>query len=65
MQRGHINGERYCGDYITRKVHDLGNEQAACKISELLSSGDDIPFESLEIAIQTGYRHCEYCLNDK
>ena len=62
MQRGHLDGERYCGNYTTRKVHDLVNEQSACNIDEFVNSGDDIPFLSLEIAIRAGYAYCEHCI---
>lgn len=62
MRRGHINGERYCGNYTTRKVHDLLNEHKACNVKEFVDAGDEIPFASLEIATQSGYSYCEHCL---
>ena len=62
MQRGHISGERYCGNYATRKVHDLTNEQQACNINEFVAAGEDIPFLSLEIAARAGYSYCEHCI---
>ena len=60
MPRGHVVEERYCGNYITRRVHDLQNEQKDCLIDDF-----DIPFVSLEIAEKSGYRPCEHCLSDK
>ena len=62
MQRGHVNGERFCGDYVTRKVHDLQNEKKSCLINDIVDSGNDIPFINFEIARQSGYSPCEYCL---
>lgn len=64
MNSGHLNGERYCGNYVTRKVHDLQNEHKKCHIKLTIESGDEIPFHSLEIAVQSGYKPCRHCLNN-
>lgn len=65
MQRGHVDGERYCGNYVTRKVHDLQNEHENCLVNDFIDSGNDIPFINLEIAQQSGYTPCEYCFCGK
>ena len=64
VQRGHLNGERFCGDYSTRTVHDLKNENRKCHIKKTIEAGDEIPFINLEIAMQSGYKRCQHCLND-
>ena len=65
MPQGHVNGERYCGNYLNKKVHDLLNAHKSCFIKDLIDSGDDIPIESLEIATKAGYSYCEHCLSNK
>jgi len=65
MQKGHTRTERYCGNYLTKRVHDLLNIQRDCYIKDVIDSGDDIPFENLDIANIAGYSYCEYCLSNK
>ena len=65
MYKGHLKGERFCGNYMTRKVHDLQNEKSDCHIKLTIESGEEIPFQSLEIAVQSGYRPCRHCLNNE
>ncbi len=65
MNRGHLTNERYCGNYTTRKVHDLNNEKPDCNIDDFVNSGDDIPFDSLDIATRTGYSCCEHCIDNE
>ena len=61
-KRGHIKGERYCGNFMTREVHDLHNEQQSCGIDVLSESGNEIPLASLEVAKRLGYSNCKNCL---
>ena len=65
MRRGYANSERYCGNYLTKEVHDLLNTQNKCFIEDAIDSGEDIPFENLEIASKAGYSCCEHCLSVK
>jgi len=62
MRQVHINGERYCGNYLTKKVHDLKNVQKKCSVESMTAAGVDIPFESLEVALRAGYSNCENCI---
>ena len=61
-KRGHINGEKYCGNFATRKVHDLHNEKVNCQIDACVKAGEDIPFAHLDIARLSGYENCKYCM---
>jgi len=60
--RGHVVDERFCGNYVTREVHDLSKEKAECQLTDVIEKGDDIPFETLEVAHKVGYRNCKHCL---
>lgn len=65
--RGNMNGERYLAnvDPNHREVHDLDNEQKGpheCQIDEIITAGNDRPYNSLEAALRAGYDRCHYCL---
>lgn len=63
---GNMNGERYLGNKNKKEVHDLDNEDAAangCQIDEIIAAGNDVPFDSLAAAHNTGYDNCAKCLS--
>ena len=60
--RGHMRGERYCGNTSTKEVHDLDNEKTQCQIDEIITAGHDKPFNSLQAAHNAGYDNGHYCL---
>jgi hypothetical protein len=41
--RGHMNGERYCGNTDKKEVHDLDKEHTNCQIDEIIVAGHDKP----------------------
>ena len=61
---GHMNVERFLANTNPTKleVHDLDNEQAACRIEEIIKAGHDKPYDSLEAANRDGYDNCAYCI---
>lgn len=61
-QRAYMNGERYCGNIITREVHDLDNEKTNCQIDQIIEAGRDSPFDRLGQAHVLGYDDCKWCL---
>lgn len=60
--RGHMNGERYCGNKNKLEVHDLDQETTNCQIDEIIDAGNDKPFDFLSDAHAAGYDNCHYCL---
>jgi len=61
--RGHMDGERYCGNASSKEVHDLDNEQANCQIDEIIDAGNDRPFHTLAGAHAAGCDDdCHWCL---
>ena len=60
---GDMNGEQYLGNANPRKeVHDLDDEQTSCHIDDIIESGNDRPFTSLEAAHAEGYDNCHWCI---
>ena len=59
---GRMNGERYLGNKNKFEVHDLDNECADCKINDILSSENEVPFSSLQFADDLGFDRCPFCL---
>lgn len=62
--RGHMNGERYLANASAskREVHDLDNEKTNCQIDEIISAGNDRPYNSRDAANRDGYDNCAYCI---
>lgn len=60
--RGHLKDEIYCGNYTTKVVHDITREKTECQLKGCIENGEDIPFESLELAEKAGYKKCGFCL---
>ena len=54
-------GEQFCGDKSKTKVHDLDQENPKCKIDEIISAGNEVPFKKLSDAFREGYESCPYC----
>ena len=59
---GRMNGERYLGNSNTKEVHDLDNEKTQCQIDEILQAGHEIPFKTLQAALDAGYDRGYWCL---
>ncbi len=57
-----MSGERYLGNRKTNEVHDLDNEKTNCQIDEIISAGNDVPFDSLQAAKNQGHDNCAYCI---
>ncbi len=66
-RRGHMNGERFCGNSNKKEVHDLDKEDASkngCQIDEIINAGHDRPFDSLAVAHAQGYDNCAKCVGN-
>lgn len=62
---GHMRGERYLGNANNKEVHDLDNEKTGkneCQIDEIITAGNDRPYDSLDAAHKDGYDNCAHCL---
>ncbi len=60
-----MSGEKYLGNFHTKEVHDLDNEDTrrdGCQIDEIITAGHDRPFTSLVTAHAQGYDNCAKCL---
>ncbi|HSU15833.1 hypothetical protein [Longimicrobium sp.] len=67
--KGHMNGERYLANTNPSKkeVHDLDNEKTGrneCQIDEIISAGNDKPYNSQKAANDAGYNNCTHCIGD-
>jgi hypothetical protein len=62
--KGNMNGERYLANKSPSKkeVHDLDNEKTQCQIDEIIKSGHDKPYTSLDAAHRDGYDNCAWCI---
>ena len=63
-----MSGQRFLVNANPDKleVHDLDNEQTAanqCQIDEIIRSGKDRPYKTLEAAHADGYDNCRWCLS--
>jgi len=62
---GHMNGEQFLGNAHKMEVHDLDKEDTSangCQIDEIIRSGHDRPFSSLQAARSASYDNCAKCL---
>ena len=57
-----MNGEQYCGNTANKEVHDLDDEKTNCQIDEIIRTGHDRPFTSLQQAHAAGYDNCRWCV---
>ena len=67
--KGNMNGERYLANTSTSKkeVHDLDHEKTGkneCQIDEIISAGNDKPYNSQTAANDAGYDNCAYCIGN-
>lgn len=55
---------RYLGDKRTQRVHDLDHASEACRIDDLIASGQFASFgpDTLPEARNRGYRPCPHCV---
>ena len=65
---GNMRGERYLANTSAskREVHDLDSENTAayaCQIDEIISGGNDRPFDTLTEARAAGFHNCAWCLS--
>ena len=66
---GNMNGERYLANTSPRKkeVHDLDNEKTGanqCQIDEIITAGNDKPYNSQKTANDAGYDNCKHCIGN-
>lgn len=59
-----LYGKRYCGNFETKKLHDIDNISSECRISEIIEEGNAVVFtpDTLSKAYIEGYIDCKYCL---
>jgi len=59
-----MNGERYLANANpgSKEVHDLDNEKTQCQIDEIITAGNDRPYDSLSAAKADGYDNCHWCI---
>jgi len=60
-----LNSAQYCGDTASKEVHDLDRERISCLIGVILIDQHAVPFESLDIAHERGYKNCPFCLGPR
>lgn len=65
--RGNMHGEQYLANASPskREVHDLDNEKTGrneCQIDEIITAGNDRPYNSLLEAQRAGYDNCAHCI---
>ena len=60
--KGHMGGQRYCGNIESREIHDLDHEKPVCQINEIITACHDRPFESLTQAHLEGFDDCLWCI---
>ena len=58
---GGMNGERFCANTATNKVHDLDNENGSCQINELINEGNAKPYTTRAAANRDGHLDCAWC----
>ncbi len=59
---GRMNGEQYLGNSNEKEVHDLDNEKTQCQIDEIIEAGHEVPFKTLQAALNAGYDRGYWCL---
>lgn len=64
--KGNMNGQRYVAHVspYQREIHDLDNESRNCLIDEIIRTGKDRPYNSLDEARLEDYNPCAYCVHD-
>ena len=64
-QRPPLNGAPYCGNVLTREVHNLDNEKPQCQIDRIVKNDAAVPYHSLLLAQIDNFKQCEHCLSGK
>jgi hypothetical protein len=61
--KGNMNGQKYVANTspYRREVHDLDNENRNCLIDEIIRSGQDKPYSSLDEARHDEFGVCAFC----
>jgi hypothetical protein len=61
--KGNMNGQKYVANTspYKREVHDLDNENRNCLVDEIIRSGQDKPYTSLDEARQDDFGVCSFC----
>jgi hypothetical protein len=64
--KGNMNGQKFVANMspYKREVHDLDNENRNCLIDEIIRSGQDKPYSSLDEARQDDFNQCAFCSRD-
>ncbi len=57
-----MSGERFMADSRTKVVHDLVKEKNECRIDDIVRTGKEMPFKSLNEAHNEGYIDCKFCI---
>ncbi|HNX27199.1 MAG TPA: hypothetical protein PKK48_07305 [Phycisphaerae bacterium] len=63
-QRPPLNGAPYCGNKLTREVHNLDNEKPQCQIDRIIKTDNAVPYHSLLLAQIDNYRLCKHCIGE-
>lgn len=61
-QRPPMNGAPYCGNKLTREVHNLDNEKPQCNIDRIIQTQNAVPYHSLLLAEIDNFKNCEHCM---
>ncbi|MGH7602899.1 MAG: hypothetical protein ACRENK_02755 [Gemmatimonadaceae bacterium] len=61
--KGNMNGQKYVANTspYRREVHDLDNENRNCQVDEIIRSGQDMPYTSLDAARRDDFGQCAFC----